>query len=59
MNKGHAMAQGINVLQYNRLVFRQRSPLLCGKIGSICGMPSSSRSYDRKAGWLADKCLVV
>ena len=35
-NKGQSMAQRINVLQYNRLVLRQWSPLLLGKTEPIC-----------------------
>ena len=36
MNKGQAMVQRINILWFNRFVFRQQLPLLWGKSGSIC-----------------------
>ena len=52
MTKGQAMAQRINILHYNWFVFRQQSPFLWEKPRSTSG------SYSRQAGWLADEIWV-
>ena len=48
--KGQAMVMRINVLRYNRFVFRHELPLLLEKTGPIC-----LALVGLMAGWLAGR----
>ena len=51
-NERQAMAQRINILQYNIFMFRQELCLLWRKAGHTY-MPSASGCYGKQVGWPA------